>query len=342
MNTIDTTTINRQTDLPSVIARHSELRRASGTEWQGPCPKCGGKDRLHVKQDFWFCRHCYPHDNGQPHDAIAFMRWMHGASFREAVQMLDPTATLPASTPVKPSQTFTSKPASWDEATVTQHVNACIAALPDSAGEEYLQGRGFLPDTIAAFRFGYDTTRNAISMPWYRGGKLMGVRYRLLKPPAKQKIVSEPGSSFTGYVYGGHVIEQPVLPEWNAKCTLVLVEGELNAASIWQVTRDMRVDVLSLGSESASVPDVLVGIAAGYRARIVWMDKREKAEFNAKKLTAAACWSDTEAGKHDANDFLKSNQLWQVMGHRIWHATPKAHQEALGFDLYDAGLGGYR
>jgi len=42
------------------------LRRISPTEHAGPCPKCGGNDRLHVLtksrsgKPAWFCRNCHP------------------------------------------------------------------------------------------------------------------------------------------------------------------------------------------------------------------------------------------------------------------------------------------
>lgn len=42
------------------------LKRISPTEYAGPCPKCGGDDRLHVLtrtrqgKQAWFCRNCHP------------------------------------------------------------------------------------------------------------------------------------------------------------------------------------------------------------------------------------------------------------------------------------------
>lgn len=53
----------KRTDLIELAGRYTQLRKASGTkEWEGPCPKCGGRDRFHVKADAFFCRQCHPSD----------------------------------------------------------------------------------------------------------------------------------------------------------------------------------------------------------------------------------------------------------------------------------------
>lgn len=59
-------------DLLSLIQQDVTLKRVSshrGGEWHGPCPFCGGKDRLRVQpeKDFWTCRQC-----GRGGDAIAY------------------------------------------------------------------------------------------------------------------------------------------------------------------------------------------------------------------------------------------------------------------------------
>jgi DNA primase len=58
-----------------------QLRRESPTEYAGPCPKCGGVDRLHVltksKQGkpAWFCRNCLPPETmGDAADYVRIIR----------------------------------------------------------------------------------------------------------------------------------------------------------------------------------------------------------------------------------------------------------------------------
>src|SRR5262245_57835573 len=63
---IDTDRIKQTADLRELAARSTVLRKESSRELSGPCPKCGGDDRFHVKADWWQCRQCYPLDNGKP------------------------------------------------------------------------------------------------------------------------------------------------------------------------------------------------------------------------------------------------------------------------------------
>lgn len=57
-----------------------QLRRESPTEHAGPCPKCGGDDRLHVLtrtrqgKHGWFCRNCHPDVS----DAADYVRIIRG------------------------------------------------------------------------------------------------------------------------------------------------------------------------------------------------------------------------------------------------------------------------
>jgi phage/plasmid primase-like uncharacterized protein len=63
--------------------------RITGLHWKfgqlvGPCPKCGGTDRLWVggKKRTWGCRHCSPRGK---QGVIDFVMWLYDCSFREAV-----------------------------------------------------------------------------------------------------------------------------------------------------------------------------------------------------------------------------------------------------------------
>ena len=62
------------------------LKRATATEWVGPCPKCGGRDRFAVnrKQQVWNCRGCAK--GGA--DALSPVMHLRGCNFREAVDFL--------------------------------------------------------------------------------------------------------------------------------------------------------------------------------------------------------------------------------------------------------------
>ena len=244
----------------------------------------------------------------------------------------------------------------------TQH--ALFNADPD--GAEYLEWRGLEPGTWQAFGWGfgpgwYSLTRQllpAIVIPWYRGGKIMAIRYRFLNPPAvmvdgkqrMEKIVSLSGSKFGGVLYGG----QAMAPGAEQTRTLVLCEGEINAASIWQVARDTRLDVLSVGSESTRLTDAMIAHAAKYRHVIVWMDRREIAAKMREQLPAGTVavasplrkddqgtvltGPDGKPQKWDANDLLRIGKLGAFLaGVRVKACGDDAHRrEGLLWDLVDA------
>ena len=82
----DVERIKNETNLLDLVGGDTTLR--GGAEKEGPCPKCGGDDRFHCTAEWWFCRQCYPPDNGEPHDAISYLQWRDGLDFAEACQAL--------------------------------------------------------------------------------------------------------------------------------------------------------------------------------------------------------------------------------------------------------------
>lgn len=324
----------RSVDLQTMAGKYVKLRHASSTEMEGPCPKCGGEDRFHVKVGAFFCRTCHPKFG----DAIEFVRWMEGKTFSEAIETLTGQA-LPHTERQQPAPHRTTPEApQWDAAAVAIRLTAMQAALPDSPGADYLNSRGLWPDTWAAFNIGYNAERNAVAMPWYRGGTLNAIRYRLIDPPAKQRIISEPGSRFGHLLFGGQALP-PVSPEARSQRYLLIVEGEINALSAWQAMHAARLDVLSLGSESTRIPDSFLPTAAQYRSRIVWMDKESRAREEAARIDAGAMWSEANGAKRDANDYLRDGNLLDVLGYALQKQGKPEHAEALRWDLCDAAKG---
>lgn len=78
----------RQTDMIALAQQYTKLNRESVHEWSGPCPMCGGDDRLHVKGNAWFCRNCAPVGDKGWHNAIDFLMMRERMDFKTAVATL--------------------------------------------------------------------------------------------------------------------------------------------------------------------------------------------------------------------------------------------------------------
>ena len=123
--TIDTENLKRRTDLRDLAGRFVDLERESTNEMSGPCPKCGGDDRFHVKADVFFCRACYPFDNGKSHDAIAFVQWIGKVKdFRSACEYLGANMTTTPTAQPKPKK---DDPSAWQDPTWQAEARAMVA-----------------------------------------------------------------------------------------------------------------------------------------------------------------------------------------------------------------------
>ncbi|NLE58556.1 MAG: hypothetical protein GX616_09370, partial [Planctomycetes bacterium] len=95
MTNIDTDTIKASFDLRDLAGGRVELRNETngGREQSGPCPQCGGDDRFHVTQDWFFCRQCHPKRG----DALEFVQWLGLAGdFRSAREYLAGSTLIPS------------------------------------------------------------------------------------------------------------------------------------------------------------------------------------------------------------------------------------------------------
>ena len=89
--------------------------------------------------------------------------------------------------------------------------------------------------------------------------------------------------------------------------TLILCEGEINAMSLYQVAHETGVDVLSVGSEAASIPQGIISIAGRYGAVFTWFDRAGRAAEAARVLAGAHAISVPNG--QDANDLLQAGRL---------------------------------
>lgn len=308
-----------QYDIRLLASQHVELHKSSTREMAGPCPKCGGTDRFFVGRDFFGCRQC---PQPKTYGAINFVMWVDNCSFPAAVVTLagEPLAPRPerrTALSTKPATGMAWRDPQWQQ-TVTDLCHRAhqrlLTASEGEPGRAYLFGRGILWDAWRAFQLGYSVmvsvpgtqgqiTAPAIVMPWVVRGVVRGIRYRFLAPQQGHKQTAYYGSSFTGILYGGHALAGNI-PHLS---TLLIVEGELNAVSCWQVSQSTHVDVLSLGSESIRLTPTMIAAVKQYRHIIAWLDRAEMANNKIAKIPGA--FGIRSPDGYDANDLLQANLL---------------------------------
>lgn len=342
-------TIDRvnQYDIRELASRYVELSKASVHELAGPCPKCGGIDRFFVGEHFWGCRKC---PQSKTHGAINFVMWVRNCSFQEAVTALIGNTLLPALTrltePIpSAAPTVTWRTPQWQQRVrdLAQRAHHCL--LTDTEGEQgraYLLCRGIHCDSWQAYQLGYSPRVSipgtqgqhkvpAIVIPWIVQGMVRGIRYRFLDVQKGHKQTAYHGSSFTGSLYGGHAFGGNI----PSLSTLLLVEGELNAVSCWQVSRATHLDVLSLGSESTHLTAAMVAKMKQYRHIIAWLDRSDIVKNKIAQIPGAFGVQSPDGC--DANDLLSQGLLTGFLATlRIRIAQSPMEREALLWDLWDA------
>lgn len=93
--------------------------------------------------------------------------------------------------------------------------------------KDYLMvSRGYTEDTIKHFKLGYDKDKEAITIPMYKNGELINIKYRYLRPE-RNKYTSERNAETWLFNDEG-------LTTGKSKDGVLVVEGEFDLISIWQ------------------------------------------------------------------------------------------------------------
>lgn len=87
--------------------------------------------------------------------------------------------------------------------------------------------RGINENTIDNFKLGYDIEKNAISIPIFKRGELVNIKYRNLDPESKSKYTQEKGCEVWIYNEDG-------ISRGQEKGGVLIVEGEFDLMSCWQ------------------------------------------------------------------------------------------------------------
>jgi DNA primase len=336
MTKIDTEVLKSNNDLRVLASQHTTLS-GRDEEQYGPCPKCEGTDRFHVKRDGFFCRRCKPLEPSKPwHDAIAFVMWLKELDFKAACDWLSngsiPTlAGSPITKPATRSRSRLIPPGDQWQARALQFVKYAQEQLwqpTGKAGLDYLLGRGLTEETIKAAGLGFNPKDiNDVSirwgvidkksiwlpgpgivLPWFIDGQIHRVNIRLLEI----RSILRKNGTFDEIKYIGPTGWAGANPLYNADSLhpakpALLVEGEFCALSVNQKAGDLVTAVATGSTESSRARKWIARLAACPLVLVAFDAEPDKGDKAARvwldKLPNARCWRPL---LKDVNDMLKA------------------------------------
>lgn len=300
-------------NLVDLVEQYTQLRKVSGREYAGACPVCGGRDRLHVidagATSWWFCRQCAPPAPGTHHRLADFMALVG-----------DRPAQAPRA-PAPRAHTSTTA-ATLTQGQAVELVDRGVRRLDvDDLALAYLAQRGISSSTARAWWLGSALVWNrdarcdlpAIVLPWVMGDNVTGIKYRFLDGGA-QRYTSrkvEGAGAFTDNVFGRQMYA-------GAYDVLLVVEGELNAVSVWQAARGLgwrHLDVVSVGAQDGIRARALADIVCDFRRVILWADDAKVVTSGRQAAPAALALQSPiiDNVKWDANELLQNGILVEFL-----------------------------
>ena len=246
----------------------AQLRGSPERERFGPCPKCGGTDRFHVRRhngkDWFFCRECHI----KRADAVEYLQWARNMTCRQAVEYLQirDNGARPTPKPVTPvtarkvaiPDALPLPPGAEWQASAREYVADCKRALwQNIPALRYLLDRGLTGATIAHYSLGWSERTDAKAGHWRGwtipvrfGGALWAVNTRrsltgtvpvASGTPGAPKYQQVTGSSRSAPFNGDALADKP--------STVLVVEGEFDAMLCGQYAPN-GMAVITLGSAS--------------------------------------------------------------------------------------------
>ncbi len=330
-----------QYDILALAESYATLKKDSQNWYSGPCPMsgCGGSDRFVVDiiDNKAWCRACNWQYNGLGGGPVGFIASLYNLSAFEARDYIlgrQISVDLPKIEPVKPDIAPKKERVRVDFSDVMHEARHNLSSNNDLAtwARSYFSNRGIGISALKHYGVGVTLQwgRAFVAMPFYSNADLIlcGVGLRTLGTKKKKSIK---GSIFQNVSFGldtmqGHEIG-------------VIVEGEVNALSIWQVLNEQGVpaDVLSVGTESAfkhSIKHLVRSHFKQAKTLLIWADKeqigheaRAIVESVRSDLAIGVLHSKEQIGqkgKIDANDLLLAGHLGAVLKHALPAVEPSA------------------
>lgn len=163
--------------------------------------------------------------------------------------------------------------------------------------------RGINNQTIENFRLGYDKDKDAISIPVYKRGELINIRYRFINPEGKQKYTQEKGCEV--WIYNEDGIDKA-----QEKGAVLVVEGEFDLMSVWQSGLKAVISPAS-GKDSYGVwIELLDTIPKVYIAYDNDKPGKQASKEMAERIGTDKCFEVSYPDNiKDANDYFKENSI---------------------------------
>lgn len=336
---------NQTVDLSILVT--TELKQTSHY-LVGPCPFCNGVDRFTLKHTndgwLWHCRQCSP---GKYKTVIDFVMKKEGCDAKEALAHLGGTTTAPVKTsrpaPVRPVARPVELPSDEWQENAWHLVDQASDRLfhdrvyqggkwQDADGQpvrDYLTSRGLTLATARAWNLGaawhYDpklkARRSALVLPWW---DVPYVNYQVTAVKIRFVDHQPEGLRYTS-LYKSVPLIYGLNGLTGSRENLLLIEGEINALSVWQAAAEAGtlygLNVLSFGSEGGGRPELMQAIAKRYRSTFLWLDDPEQARKYQAVLsvpTANLIQSPKQNDhKVDANDMLTAGVLGEFLAARV-------------------------
>lgn len=209
------------------------------------CPACGRARVYNPTATIWFCQRCRAKG-----DIFSAVRLRDGVTIEAAFatvmeryghgQTVNRSPARPQAAPAPADHGKQAAAGMW-RAVCRRYLSAAAAALPGSAGEAYMQGRGFTSETLRRFGVGYDPRakvhgalkygRPAVVYPYSR--RLDYYAARFLRPIADAdghitKAMKPPA----GYAGGEPLFNAGSL--YNGFDAVIVVEGAFDCMALAQ------------------------------------------------------------------------------------------------------------
>lgn len=253
-------------DLIGLVGKTVSLKKVTPREMAGPCPKCGGTDRLRVNADRgWFCRHCHPGPDGGGHwaDQVDWVMFLHNTDFKGALLRLVGNTMVTSAE----LEQLARQRQELESQRVEEAKKAMVEARESISGlwsqyhdnlQVYERGldawmaRGLSDRWMEYYQVGYCPERDSITIPYFRYNapglfSCINIRHRLLADNA-------PGGKYRPECVGlgNHLFtpwyEEPIYGD------VLLVEGEIKAmvtfAAMWINEESPMMQVVGIPGKS--------------------------------------------------------------------------------------------